>query len=60
MTDRGPNQRGPDATLTSSPFTSGTITVGYPFDENERQQRDELERLADGAAHDDDGGEAER
>lgn len=30
-----------------SPFTSGTVTVGYPFDADEQRQLDELERLAE-------------
>jgi hypothetical protein len=55
MTERESPQPAPPPPERSSPFTSGTVTVGYPFDEREREELDELERLEEGAARDSNG-----
>lgn len=46
MTERDPHQSEAPPSEPSSPFTSGTVTVGYPF---EKREREELERLEEGA-----------
>jgi hypothetical protein len=52
MTEREPRQSDRPSPEPSSPFTSGTVTVGYPFEE---QEREELERLEEAATRDSNG-----
>lgn len=49
MTERKDGQPKESPEL-ASPFTSGTVTIGYPFDAREQRELDDLERLEEDEA----------